>query len=162
MGYRNLPLPDKRVHIVETAVESVIHVDNGSITHIAIPCFYKGGVVLTRLDMMMIDHAGWPSPGHRDRSAQVIPPYGFTEIDLPREGYNAVEVVFLDPPSGLAATGDIDVGVVNVTISSMCQSAESNDVEVPFSIYITGTSGSESLRSVVTKGTLHIVAGPIS
>jgi hypothetical protein len=50
----------------------------------------------------------------------------------------------------------------------MCPSAETDDLDVTFSAYATGVIDNDygeedvQLRDVVTKGTLHIVAGPIA
>ena len=90
------------------------------------------------------------------------------EIDLPAEGYTSVEVSLLDPPDGLEFTGMIEYNNICLTIASMCPSAENKDVEVKFSVYAVGSSDfygdyrePVELRDVVTKGILHIVAGPI-
>lgn len=156
MGYRLPPTPDQRVQIIETVTQSVIHVDNGVITNIAIPCFYDDGEVLTYLDKMVIDHDGWPNPGHPDASYQPCNHDEDTEINLEDEGYDSVVVQFIDPPEGLSGTGTIDGNIVRVSIETSCHAADEADMDVPFSIYLIG----DSMKSAVTKGTLHIVAGP--
>lgn len=157
MSYRLPPKPDRRAHIEETARQSLVRIDNGTITNLAIPCYRMRGRILTWLEVMVLDHFGWPAPRRPDQSFQPFPPPSEDEIDLTEEGYDTVEICFVDPPEGLTATGTIDGSIVRVSITSMCESAETEDVDVQFSIYISG----ESLRSVVTKGTIHIIAGPI-
>lgn len=167
MGYR-LPddrCPDRRKHIDDTARQSVIRVDNGTINHISIPSFYQ-----EHHDRKLHDHLGWPSPGHPDRSCQLPPGSEFVlnEIDLEGEGYDAIEVSMVDPPEGLEFIGSIEYNVITFNITAMCPSAETDDLDVTFSAYATGTIDNDydeddvPLRDVVTKGTLHIVAGPIA
>lgn len=154
MTYRLPPRPERRAHIRATATQSVICVDNDTISKIDIPCFYRNDRVYTWIDMLARDHAGWPSPDKPDRSFQ---PNFHDEIDLVAEGYDSASMEFLDPPEGLSATGEIDENIIKVTIDVSCESAVTEDVDVTFSIYVTG----DGLRSLVTKGTLHIVAGLI-
>lgn len=167
MGYR---LPDERLHdhrkqIDDTARQSVIRVDNGTINRISIPSFYQ-----EYHDRKLHDHLGWPSPGHPDRSCQLPAGNEFVlnEIDLEGEGYDAIEVSMIDPPEGLEFTGSIEYNVITFNITVMCPSAISDDLDVTFSAYATGTIDNDydeedvPLRDVVTKGTLHIVAGPIA
>lgn len=157
MSYRLPPKPDRRAHINETARQSLVRIDNGTITNLAIPCYRMRGRILTWLEVMVLDHFGWPTPHRPDQSFQPFPPPSENEIDLNEEGYDEVEICFIDPPEGLSATGTIDGSIIRISITSMCESAETEDVDVQFSIYISG----EGLRSVVTKGTIHIIAGPI-
>lgn len=157
MSYRLPPKPDRRVHINEASRQSLIRIDNGTVTNLAIPCYRMRGRILTWLEIMVFDHFGWPSPDHPDHSFQPFPPPSENEIDLNEEGYDEVEICFIDPPEGFSATGTIDGSIIRISITSMCESAETEDVDVQFSIYISG----EGLRSVVTKGTIHIIAGPI-
>lgn len=167
MTYR---LPDERYHdhrkrIDDTARQTVISVDNGTINRIAIPTFFR-----EHHDVKLHDHLGWPYPGHPDRSCQLPPGCEFVlnEIDLPGDGYDAIEVSMIDPPDGLSFTGSIDYNVVSLNIVAMCQDAVTEDVDVTFAAYATGTIDNDydeedaPLRDVVTKGTLHIVAGPIA
>ena len=170
MGYR-LPdhRPDKKGHIIDLSRQSFIAIDNGAISRISIPCFYRKDIFH---DRMRHDHFGWPYPGHPDDSCQLLPECSkaivLNEIDLSGEGYDSIVVSFLDPPDGLTANGSIDHDTIRVTFISMCPSAKENDIDVQFSIYATGTIGEEyedeetiQLRDVVTKGILHIVAGSI-
>lgn len=158
MSYRLPPKPDRRVHINESARQSIVRIDNGTITNLAIPCYRMKGRLLTWLEITVIDHFGWPSPDRPDHSFQPFPPPCKDEVDLIEEGYDEVEVCFTDPPEGLVATGEIDRNIVRISISSMCESAKTENVDVPFSIYISG----DGLRSVVTKGIIHIIAGPFT
>lgn len=169
MWYRLPPPPDGRIQIDETATESLICVDNGTVSYISIPCFYAGGRIITRLDVMRIDHRGWPHPGHPDRSFQPRPRcHGYQEVDLAAEGYTDAEMTIdLYPDddthfiSGLSAECSIDGGIVRVAITAMCDDARKKDLMLPYAIYITGaTEDNLPLRSVVTKGMLHVLANP--
>lgn len=171
MWYRLPPPPDGRIQIDETATESLICVDNGTVSYISIPCFYADGRIITRLDVMRIDHFGWPHPGHPDRSFQPRPRCrGYQEVDLEAEGYTDAEMVidlypdddthFID---GISAECSIDGGIVRVAITAMCADARKEDLMLPYSIYINGvTDGNMPLRSVVTKGMLHVLANPFT
>ena len=169
MGYR---LPDDREQFSDVAKQSVINLDNGTISRISIPCFYKYGQSYPKHDRMMHDHVGWPSPRHVDDSCQ-LPPMKYdqilvlNEIDLPSEGYTSIEVAMVDEPDGLTVSGVINHNVINLTITIMCQDAIEENIDVPFAVYAIGSTAgrtdveSVDLRDVVTKGVLHIIAGPI-
>lgn len=170
MGYRQ---PDNRRHLVDVADQSVITIDNGTISHISIPCFYGYGEYFPgRRHRVIHDHFGWPSPNHVDQSCQLPSErydqiIVFHEIDLIGEGYGSIEVALFEPPLGLSMTGTIDGNYVKLSITSICSSAQEKDVDVKFSVYAIGRSDdtyepSVQLRDVVTKGILHIVAGPIA
>lgn len=160
---------DHHKQIDDTARQSVIRVDNGTINRISIPSFYQEH---RDHDKMLHDHLGWPYPSHSDKSCQLPPGCEhilvLNEIDLPNEGYDAIEVSMVDPPEGLEFTGSIEYNVITLNITVMCPSAETDDLDVTFSAYATGTINNDydeedvPLRDVVTKGTLHIVAGPIA
>lgn len=156
MGYRVPPPPDRRVPINHSATQSRITIDNGVISYISIPCYYLWGDIVTRIDMMRIDHFGWPSPDSPDRSFQPFWPCRHKGADLESEGYDSVEIDFIDKPAGLKASGYIDGDIVRIVIDARCNSAVKDDIDVEFAAYITGNA----LRSVVTKGILHIVSGP--
>lgn len=175
MGYRLptfSPQPSdpksERWPIVDHAAQSVIWVDNGTISRIPIPCFYQYRNDLDRLVRMRIDHLGWPSPDHPDESCQYPTAHDvvYEPIDLETEGYNAVVVALGSPPSGLTVSGQIDYNLVTLSINAMCSSAATADVEVPINVYVTGSKVIDGvtyqLRDVVTKGLLHIVSGLIS
>ena len=60
----------------------------------------------------------------------------------------------------------IDGNVIRLTINAMCEAAEHDDLDIQFSIYAIGKMDDNNmeqalLRDVVTKGILHICAGPI-
>lgn len=137
------------------------------------------------------DHIGWPNPYSPDASSQAkysTPTTQYVEarhvythekdmevkrmldirsmhpVHLRDEGYTGVEVSFLDPPDGLTAEGWIDETddwVVRFLIHPMCQSAKAEDVDVRYTVFVTGASGSRQRRDVVAAGTLRILAGPI-
>lgn len=166
MGYR-LPKTRKsifHVRIDDTASQSVICVDNGAVSYIAIPVVY-----MEQHDKAMHDHLGWPSPSNPDRSCQLPPgcEWSSDDVNLVDEGYESIEVAMIDPPDGLSFTGLVGNGVISLTISPMCPSAVSDDIDVPFAAYAVGTIDNDyneediQLRDVVLKGVLHIVAGPI-
>lgn len=157
MGYRLPPHPDDRVHYDAMATESTISVDNGTITRVAIPCFYSHGHIIARHYMMCVDHAGWPSPDHPDTSWQT---YGIPDdsIHLEDEGYTDVEMIFAsDVPDGIVVTGSLDDNIIRLVIEVECQDALTEDVDASFSLHIVG----EQLNNTVTKGILHIAAGPL-
>lgn len=172
MGYRHHHGPDEPHHHMGLAHHSVIPVDNGTITRITIPCFSRGDKT-PHHDREGHDHEGWPDPDHTDDSCQ-LPPYDrhhrhmvLDGIDLADIGYDSVEVVLHEPPEGLTATGYIDGSTVQLVIVAMCGDAELEDVHVKFAVYVLGTVTDEDdeehqLRDVVTKGIVHIEAGPIS
>lgn len=89
-------------------------------------------------------------------------------IHLTEEGYSKIVVAFDDKPAGLTASGRIDDAqdwVVRVDMHPMCEDAVKEDIEVPYTVFAEGTfktaSGSRSVRDVVAKGTLRILAGPM-
>lgn len=173
MGYR---LAEEREHsyrdhyshhhnakFIDYAKPSVITVNNGTIVRMSIPCFY--GRPFSQYDRMVMDHLGWPEPGMRDCShyAQV---FAINEIDLASEGYDQVIVSMNDRPEGLTITGEIDRNSVVLTIVSLCPNVSEEDVDVDFAVYVIGNYSdndghSFQLRDLVTKGILHVIAGPI-
>lgn len=163
MSYR---LPEEREyhhhyrHLVDRATESLLVIENGTISRISIPCVYKQ----IGHHKMWHDHIGWPTAGRPDFSCQLPPGCDralvIHEINLPEEGYQSVEVAMLNPPSGLSMTGVIDYDTIKLTISALCQSAK-EDIDVKFSIYVTGNKNGKQLRDIITKGILHINAGII-
>ena len=164
MGYR---LPEDRIHghhpipMVDKANESILVVDNGTISRMSIPCVY-GQIGHHK---MWHDYIGWPSPYHPDFSCQLPPGCDRAlvvhEIDLNAEGYNSVEIAMLNPPTGLTMSGVIDYDTIELTINCMCQSAKEADVDVKFAVYVLGSNNGTQLRDVITKGVLHINAGII-
>lgn len=162
MSYRLPTAPpefrEPSVPMFDIARHSYISVDNGTISRINIPCFYARR--FTRRDRMIWDHMGWPSPDNPDRSdyAQVL---AIRDVDLETEGYESVIVSLSSTaPSGLTMSGTLDYNHIVLTISALCNSITSDDVEVPFAIYVSGENEEAGqLRDLVTKGILRIVAG---
>lgn len=136
------------------------------------------------------DHIGWPDPARPDASSQDAYllkrgslPYRYddaeegwnhpgryldmstmTPIHLRAEGYSEVEVAFDSPPAGLTGSGEIDADddwVVRFLLHPMCRDAVSEDVDVPYSVFVKGNVGGRQRRDVVARGTLRILAGPI-
>lgn len=172
MGYRLQEQPAITTKLVrlfdDTASPVIISVDNGTVSRISIPCEYGWLAGNPPIVRMMIDHAGWPSPGHPDRSCQDMSDvtYQSRPIDLEAEGYESVEVSLNDPPYGLSVEGNLTGSLVSVTITSMCPDAINHDVYVEFSAYLVGaTEGFDhevaQLRDIGAKGVIHIVAGPV-
>lgn len=158
MSYRLPPCPRPAMPIVHSSTQSDVIVDNGTIAHLVIPFFRKNCKMITRRDIMQQDHIGWPDPGHRDRSWQPWMSFNSSPIDLKEEGYDSIEIAFSPEVSGLTAVGDIQDHFVRIDIESMCPDAEDEDLFVQFSAYLVG----ETLRDIASKGTIHIVAGPIN
>ena len=163
MNYRLTPLPEGRepeAVMFDVARQSYITVDNGTISRINIPCFY--GRRFTRHDKMIFDHMGWPAVDRPDHSdyAQIL---AINDIDLENEGYTSVDVVLSSTaPYGLTITGDLDYNHVVLTISAMCSDAITYDTETKFAVYVTGSNSEVgSLRDLVTKGTIRIIAGNV-
>lgn len=154
MSYRiSLPTVNDSHDIYANATECNIHMDNGTILRIAIPCYY--GYVEPH-DQQWHDHIGWPSPGHPDTSCQspyrddriVIEP-----IDFIDEGYEEAYVVFSD--NQLRAITSIDENVINIAFNVSVNIT--TDSEYRFSIFIRGTdSDGNELANLVTKGTLYV------
>lgn len=157
MGYR-LPEPSPYYqHVVNAAMPTKVCMDNGTIMHLSIPCFrdYEGKI--TWYDVQCIDHHGWPTPDSIDRSFQPIQEHESPQpIDLKAEGYDTVEVSFLDAPDGLTGHGYIDVNIVRVVVNAACETLMDTDADVRFAVYVKGIG----LKDVIAKGVLHIVAGP--
>lgn len=158
MSYRLPPRPDGRMPVIHATMQSNLVMDNGTIAHLAIPFFRKFGRIVTRTDIMRWDHHGWPDPDHKDRSWQPWMKLNSYPINLVEEGYDHVEMVFLNPHDGLSATGDIEGHIVRIDVSAICPDANDKDIFVPFSAYIVG----ENMRDVASKGVLHVIAGPVN
>lgn len=178
MTYR---LPDKWSMIIDRASKNVIVVDNGTISRIVIPCAYGPTHFPPPWhDKAAHDHMGWPTPDSPDQSCQIPVEtisdspdehqgemFVVNEIDFAAEGYDEIAVAFTNPPAGLDASGYIDYNLVRVTITTMCEGAVQDDLDVPFSVYAIGsntdseTGETIQLRDVITKGMLHIIAGPL-
>ena len=126
--------------IDDTARQSIIMVDNGTVNNIWVP-----------IELEPTNHAPNDPPTPRD--------------------YDSIVVALADTVSGLTFTGTIENGIIKLTISAFCTSAEDDDVKVRFAVYAVGdgltdltpttSSDSPAISDVVTKGTLRIVAGPL-
>lgn len=167
-------------------------IQNGATAYLAIPCWYQeiNHPQHTHVhDREWHDHIGWPDPNHPDRSSQAAyalryAPYtydkpherwhlygryldlsGMHPIHLLKEGYSGVEIAFANPPEGLHAEGYIDEKsdwVARFMINPMCPAAQDEDVNVSYTVFVTGNTGGRSRRDVVAHGTLRILAGPIA
>lgn len=183
--------PVRRI-LQDMTTKNMTMVQNGATAHLAIPCWYmevRHPQHTHVHDREWHDHIGWPRPGHPDDSCQNeyrmdMTPYFYDDfevgwhhpgryldmsemhpIHLLKEGYTTVEVAFVDPPQGLSATGNIrqeDGWVVRFSVNPNCQSALTEDVDVQYAVFVKGTVGNVQRRDVVARGTLRILAGPIS
>lgn len=190
MAYRKIekPKPIRRV-LQDTTTVNRTYVQNGATAHLAIPCWY---MPLDRPqhthvhDREWHDHIGWPNPDSPDNSSQdayvLRSPsfaYDFSEqgwnrvrryldmsktipIHLKEEGYTNVEVAFSRNIDGLTADGYIEDYIIRFNLNPMCDSAVNRDIEVPYTVFITGRVNGRSVRDIAAKGILHIVAGPFS
>ena len=156
MSYR-LPdtLPEVRepsALLFDVARPSYITVDAGTITRINIPCAYS--LRMSRHDLMLWDHMGWPSPGRGDHS-NYAPFLQIRPIDLKDEGYTTVSVELLsDYATYVSVTGTIDHDHVVLTIDA----DTGGGVEVPFVVFLTGHNDEVGdLRDLVTKGRIRIL-----
>lgn len=193
MAYRRIKKekPIRRV-LQDMTTKNRTFVQNGATAYLAVPCWYQEirHPQHTHVhDREWHDHIGWPNPHFPDRSSQAAYAMGkrlytydydkegwthpgryldlsiMHPIHLRKEGYDSVEVAFVDPPSGLSASGYIDTKddwVVRFLIKPMCNSAIKEDVDVVYTVFVTGTIDGKQRRDVVAKGTLRILAGPIN
>lgn len=188
MGYRKVEKekPIRRV-LQDTTTRNRTYIQNGATANLAIPCWYHlvRHPQHTHIhDREWHDHIGWPNPGSPDQSSQDAyllkgAPYQYVDerggwsssgryldlsqfypIHLQAEGYEDVEVTFANPPEGLTASGYIDDHIVRFVISPQCDAAVTEDVDVPYTVFVKGRVGSRLARDVVAKGVLHILAGP--
>ena len=152
-------------HARDAATGAVLEVANGIASRIAFPCYYmyrEDGlpVPVDRVPPMVRDYRGWPAPDRRDRSWQPFRMHDITiePIMLDEEGYDAAEMCLHEAPSGLSCEATIDGSVVRLVVRPMCPDADTEVVEVPFSLYVSGTlqDGFEA-RDMVTRGTLRIL-----
>lgn len=176
----------------DTTTRNKTFIQNGATAYLAIPCWYQEirHPQHTHVhDREWHDHIGWPSPDNPDNSSQASYAIGRTlysydserqgwvhpgryldmstmfPIHLIQEGYTNVEVAFVNPPEGLNAKGYLDPDsdwVVRFLINPMCESAITEDVDVSYTVFVTGEINGMHRRDVVAKGTLHILAGPIN
>lgn len=192
MGYRTIEKekPIRRV-LQDTTTRNRTFIQNGAIANLAIPCWYhlvRHPQHTHVHDREWHDHIGWPNPGSTDKSSQDAyllkdAPYHYDEdkegwnhagryldlsqfypIHLEEEGYTDVEIAFANPPEGLSAYGLIDDYIVRFVISTRCNAAITEDIDVPYTVFIKGEVKTKneprSTRDIVAKGILHILAGP--
>lgn len=152
-------------HVTDRAVGMVIEIANGIVSRIAIPCYYvydKHGLPLPpHVAPTFIDHLGWPNPGHPDHSLQPVEWYGVTvdPIHLSDEGYRTADFIMgEDAPRGLYVNTSIDDNVIRIAMRAMCDDADVEQVEVPFSLYLSGNlQYGFPARDLVTSGIVRIV-----
>lgn len=139
MSYRHCTEGLCTMVIDDTARQSIIMVDNGTVNNIWVP-----------IELEPTNHAPSTPPTPRD--------------------YDDIVVALEDTVTGLTFTGLIENDIIKLTISAFCTAAEDDDVKVRFAVYAVGdglTEGTSdsttpAVSDVVTKGTLKIVAGPLS
>lgn len=159
MGYRH----EHKDH----GMDVVLPIDNGTISHISIPCFRRPPLPPGR-HRDEHNHQGWPSPDSPDDTCQGPWDGDEPDVDLLEEGYDSVEVSLLDQPEGFSVAGQIDGNKVRLTITAVCEAAETECVNVPFAVYLLGSEEVEgedepvvTMRDLAAKGVIHIVEGPV-
>lgn len=150
-------------------MDVVLPIDNGTISHISIPCFRRPHYGHDCHHRNEHDHRGWPAPDSSDDSCQEPWEEQEPDIDLLEEGYDSVEVSLLDQPEGFSISGQIDGNKVKLVITAVCESAETECVDVPFAVYLIGSEEVEgedepviTMRDLAAKGIIHIIEGPVS
>lgn len=150
-------------------MDVVLPIDNGTISHISIPCFRRPSHGHGRRHRNEHDHRGWPAPDSPDDSCQDPWEDQEPDIDLLEEGYDSVEVSLLDQPEGFSISGQIDGNKVKLVITAVCESAETECVDVPFAVYLIGSEEVDgedepviTMRDLAAKGIIHIIEGPVS
>lgn len=140
----------------------VIEIQNGITSRIAFPCYYlyrKDGMPIDyhRVPHAVIDHFGWPSPDHRDRSWQprIIDNLVAEPIHLTDEGYDQVSMHTYDLPDGFSHSVSIDDWVVRLTLNPRCNDAILEPVNVRFSVI--ATNSTENVSDMVANGIIRIL-----
>lgn len=157
MSYRTPSSPTEyRTQVHADAESCDIYMDNCTKFRMTIQCYYEYTALHSR---QLHDYVGWPSPDYPDNSCQsryrdgkvIVEP-----IDLTEEGYDTVDVRFsTSNPSELSASGTINGNVIEVTFDINSNDAVNEDAEFNFYVYVTG----DEMKSLATKGTLHVLAG---
>ena len=174
----------------DTSSNNKIFIQNGVTGYFAIPCWYNEmrRPIHTKIhDIDKHDHLGWPDPKHPDHSCQSADrhhlslPYDHCRhgwhvpsrlidmskvfpIHLSKEGYESISIAFDNPPEGLEASGEIDHKddwVIRLSISPKCEKIVNEDVDVPYTVFANGYFDDRKVTHMVTKGIIHIIAGPI-
>ena len=172
-----------------TATPARWFVQNGTVLHMAVPCWYKviePPVPAHPHCRPWHDHVGWPSPRHPDHVCQrwdfahsccsfdekkrecdhchmYLDMSRLLPIRLRREGYTGAEVALDNPPSGLSASASIDADkdwIVRIDVSAKSEEAVKERVEIPFTVFATGTVLGREACDVVSRGTLIVLPGP--
>jgi len=163
------PHEEPASRVSDRATKTVIKVSNGIVSRMAFPCFYayradgKPFPPNHRMPPIWQDHLGWPSPDHPDRSFQprVIEGLMIEPIHLESEGYTDATVALKDAPDGLSVSAFLDDSIVRIAIETMCDDADSAEVEVPFALYVSGTlvvdEEEHAARDLVTRGVIRIL-----
>lgn len=163
------PRKEPTSYAVDTPTRTDIIVRNGETTRIAFPCYYayrKDGMPFPfhKVSPAVIDHYGWPRPDRRDHSFQPdhVPGLVIEPIHLSDEGYTGAEISFgTDAPSGLEADLEIDDFIVRLNLSVICSEATSEEIEVPYAIYIDGFFDHDGkrqyTRDIVTRGVVKVL-----
>lgn len=150
MGYRKHG--PKNDHVLQRTVNdsttpSRIYINNGSETHIAVPCHYLLGLVPPH-NRHWHDYMGWPTPNYPDHCCQLphnIMPFGWktAKIDLVGEGYDHGDILWEDEPQGC-------------TTQVRFSSREKNVVEFDISV-----DSPENLHEPgIYRFAVHIYSGP--
>lgn len=109
---------------------------------------------------------GWHAPHHLLDMSKVFP------IHLRKEGYTGISVALENPPSGLTVTGAIenrkndkgewvDDHIIRLSVTPKCKTVIDNDVDVRYTVFANGSFDGRDVTHMVTKGVIHIIAGPI-
>lgn len=187
IGEQKPPKPVRTLQ--DTATKSKIFVQNGTVFHMAIPCWYKiidPPVPAHPHCRTWHDHVGWPSPNHPDHSCQAwdfahsccshdahrhcsdtckdyIDMGKLSPVHLLREGYQDVIVSLDEAPDGFQAEGYIDTDkdwIVRIIIGAMVPEALKEKIEVPYTVFVEGFLDDMKHRDVVSRGTIVIIPGP--
>ena len=164
------PRHEHRGRAIDHSTSTDIILDNGVVSRIAFPCYYayyKDGIPIHKVPRVgnIVDHFGWPEPKRIDRSCQ---PIGLQvePINLRSEGYNSVKLVLPDGVSDwLFVSSVIEDNVIRLIIRVQCPDAIEEQVEVPYSLYVTGTYSYTTdyaavpiaASDLVTKGVIRIL-----
>lgn len=136
MSYRiqSKPKPHPHRSLVDVTTPAHVFVHNGTIAHLAFPCWYQEvhkPLRAHRHNRHLHDHRGWPSPSHPDHICQLWVPdkhccsiglhhecsphcrhyidlTGIMPIHLINEGYTSIRLAF-NASDEVPDTGDIEI-----------------------------------------------------
>ena len=111
-------------------------------------------------------HHGWHAPHRLLNMSKVFP------IHLRKEGYKTISVALENAPSGLTVTGEIenrqdedgnwiDDWIIRLSVTPKCRTVIDEDVDVKYTVFANGNFDGRDVTHMVTKGIIHIIAGPI-